>query len=86
MEFLHTRKYLGPGQSVEVDCDTQCNVMLTDDHNFTRFKSRSTHTYFGGHRKFFPTVLTPPHAGWWNITIDLDGRAATIRHSITIRG
>jgi Domain of unknown function (DUF1883) len=48
MSFIHAREYLSAGQSVSVDCDTQCNVMLTDDSNFQSYRSGGRFTYFGG--------------------------------------
>lgn len=86
MNFVHAREYLNCGQSVRVDCDTQCNVMLTDDYNFENYRSGRQFTYFGGHRTHFPITLTPPHAGHWNVTIDLAGRSANIKYSITVAG
>lgn len=86
MEFLHSREYLRSGQSVRVDCDTQCNVMLLDDHNFDRYRSGRDFNYYNGFYERFPAVITPPHAGYWNIVLDLGGASATIRHSIQIIG
>jgi hypothetical protein len=84
MEFIHAREYLASNQHVRVDCDTECNVMLTDDNNFSRFKRGESYTYYGGFFKKFPAILKPPHAGSWNITLDLGGATASIRYSITV--
>jgi hypothetical protein len=86
MNFIHTRERLEEGQSVRVDCDTQCNVMLTDDTNFSIFRRGGGCTYYGGHFTMFPAVITPPYAGYWNVTIDLGGAQANIRYSINIVG
>lgn len=86
MDFIHAREYLDEGQSVRVDCDHQCNVMLTDDANFSIYRRGGSFHYFGGFYKYFPVVLTPPHAGYWNVTIDLGGGQANIRYSITVVG
>jgi len=86
MEFLHSRLYLASGQCVEVDCDTRCNVLLTDDYNFQRYQAGEDFTYFGGWREYFPTQICPPHAGHWNVTIDLDDGEADIRYSIDVVG
>lgn len=84
MDFIHAREYLDGNQSVLVDCDTQCNVMLTDDANFSHFKRGNRFHCFGGSFDRFPALLSPPHAGHWNITIDLGGATANIRYSIRI--
>ncbi len=86
LSFIHAREYLNSNQSVQVDCDTQCNVMLTDDANFSRYRTGGRVTYYGGFYEWFPAVIKPPHAGYWNITIDLGGAAANIRYSINVVG
>ena len=84
MDFIHTREYLDGTQCVRVACDTQCNVMLTDDINFNNYKQGRSHRYYGGFFKEFPAVLVPPYPGYWNVTLDLGGASASIRHSITV--
>lgn len=84
MQFIHSREFLNGNQCVRVDCDTQCNVMLTDDTNFSSYKSGRTYRYTGGFFTEFPAVLVPPYAGHWNISIDLGGKSANIRYSITV--
>ena len=86
MQFIHAREYLESDQAVQVDCDTQSNVMLTTDSNFERYKSgRGGFEYFGGFYKQFPAVIKPPHSGYWNITIDVgEGYRANIRYSINV--
>jgi len=86
MEFIHAREYLQGGQSVRVDCDTQCNVMLTDDSNFNSYRTGQRFTCYGGHAQRFPVILTAPHSGHWNVTIDLAGASANIRYSINVIG
>ena len=84
MQFEHARKYLSEGDIVEVQCTHQCNVRLTDDSNFSKFKSRAAHRYFGGFYKMLPAQIVVPHTGNWNITIDLGGGIARYRYSINI--
>ena len=84
MQFIHAREYLDDGQAIEVDCDTQCNVLLTTDSDFSSYQRRGSYNYFGGFRTRFPTVIRPPHGGHWNVTIDLAGGSANIRYSIRV--
>jgi len=84
MQFIHAREYLEQGDAVRVDCDTQCNVRLTDDFNFSSFRSGAAHRYYGGFYRRLPAVIAPPHSGYWNITIDLGGGSASIRYSIKV--
>lgn len=85
MQFLHKREHLHQGTVVVVDCSHQCNVLLTDDNNFTSYKNRRrfTHVGGGGFFKQLPARLTVPSDGYWNVTIDLAGGAANITHSIS---
>ena len=84
MQFLHHREYMHAGDVVVVDCDHQCNVCLTDDLNFSAFRSGGRHTYYGGFYKRLPARMTVPHDGYWNVTLDLGGGSAHIRHSIRV--
>lgn len=86
MNFIHAREYVEAGQAVRVDCDTQCNVMLTDDHNFGLYRRGQRFTYHGGHFRMFPAVITAPRSGYWNVTIDLAGGRANIRYNISVVG
>ena len=83
-DFIHSRKYLDGGNIVEVDCDTQCNVMLLTDSEFSKYKSRRSFHYYGGHYKYFPASISAPHSGDWNIVIDLGGGRANIKYSIRV--
>jgi hypothetical protein len=84
MNFLHTREYLEQGDIVVVECSHQCNVRLTTDTNFSKFKRGGAHEYFGGFYKMLPARIAAPSTGHWNITIDLGGGSGNIRHSINI--
>lgn len=83
MDFIHAREYLEAGQGIRVDCDTQCNVLLTDDSNFSSYRRGERFTYYGGHFRMFPAIVRPPHAGHWNVAIDLGGGRANIRYRIS---
>jgi len=84
MQFLHKREYLNAGDTVVVNCDHQCNVMLMEDHDFQAFRSGRAHNYRGGFFQRLPVHLAVPHSGWWNVTLDLGGRSARIRHSFGV--
>ncbi len=84
MSFLHKREYLNAGDVVVVNCSHQCNVMLTDDDNFRRYKSGQQFHYRGGFYQRLPARIGVPQTGYWNITLDLAGGSANIRHSISV--
>jgi hypothetical protein len=83
MDFIHSREHLDEGDIVQLDCDTQCNFMLTDDSNFARYKRHGNFDYYGGKFEYFPARIVVPHTGYWNITIDLGGGRANIRYNLS---
>lgn len=84
MNFLHSREHLNQGDSAEVNCSHQCNVMLLTDSNFQKYKSGRQFSYHGGHYKMFPVRIVAPNTGNWNIVLDFGGGSARITHSIRI--
>jgi hypothetical protein len=84
MDFMHSREYLNRGDVVVVDCSHRCNVMLTDDGNFQRYRQGAAFEYFGGHFDRLPARLRAPSSGFWNITLDLGGGSANIRYSMNV--
>ncbi len=84
MSFIHSQEHLNGGDRVRLDCDTQCNFMLTTDSNFSSYQAGERFQYFGGHFKRFPAFITAPHSDNWNITIDLAGGQANIRYNLSV--
>lgn len=84
MKFIHSREYLNRGDVVKLDCDTQCNFMITDDSNYSSFQRGGRATYYGGHYQYFPAEIVVPQSGYWNITIDLGGGSAHIRYNLSV--
>lgn len=83
-EHLHQRLSLNGGDTVRVQCDTQCNIMLMSDSDYSAYKRGSSFHYAGGHFKRFPALLPAPHAGTWNLVMDLGGGSASIRYSVQV--
>lgn len=84
MRFIHSQEHLNGGDTVRLDCDTQCNFMLTTDANFSSYRRGGSFQYLGGHFKRFPAFITAPHSDNWNITIDLAGGSANIRYNLSV--
>lgn len=84
MKFIHWREHLNEGDIVEVDCSHRCNVRLTTDSEFSKFKRNDRHRYYGGHFDRLPARIPAPSTGWWNITLDLGGGDANIRYGMRI--
>ncbi|MCX6843545.1 MAG: DUF1883 domain-containing protein, partial [candidate division WOR-3 bacterium] len=53
-DHLHKRLFLKDGDLVEVDSDTQANVTLMDDYEYSNYKAGRSHRYYGGFFTHFP--------------------------------
>ena len=84
MTHLHQRTHLNSGDTLVVDCSHQCNVHVMSDMEYRKYKSGGSFRSLGGGAKRFPVRITVPTSGHWNVTLDLGGRAATIKHSIQV--
>lgn len=83
-DHRHKRLFLKDGDVVEVESDTKANVLLMDDSDYSNYKARRSHQYYGGFFTRFPARLNPPHSGYWNVVLDLGRRRATVRHSMRV--
>jgi len=84
MHFLHKREYLNAGDVVVVNCSHRCNIRLMSDSDFASYRRGGAHRYYGGHYDRLPARIAAPQDGYWNITLDLGGGSASIRHSIEV--
>ncbi len=82
MKHIHARDWLNEGNTVRVDCDHQCNVLVMDDRNYALYQRGRSFRYFGGFFKSLPAALRIPSSGHWNTVIDLGGGRANIRYEI----
>ena len=83
MNFIHSQEYFNGGDIVRLDCDTQCNFMITTDSDFSSYCHRGAFRYYGGYFEYFPAHITVPHSGYWNITVDLGPGSASIRYNLS---
>ena len=84
MQFVHWREHLNAGDVVVVNCSHRCNVRLMSDGDFESYRRGGAHQYHGGHYERLPARIAAPTSGYWNITLDLGGGSASIRHSLNI--
>lgn len=84
MKFLHYDFHLNSNDVVEVTLDKQANVQLVDDINFSSYKRGQRFRYYGGLAKQSPVRISPPHAGHWNLVIDLGGYAGSVNASVKV--
>lgn len=84
MNFLHTTEYLQSGDGFKVTLNSQANVLLLDDANFSCYKSGSRYKYCGGLAKQSPVVLRVPHGGRWHLVVDLGGYAGSVKAGVSV--
>lgn len=86
MIHLHKRLHLNQGDVVVVNCSHQSNILLMTDANYNKYKTGQgfQHHAGGGFFKQLPARFITPFSGYWNVTIDLGGGSASIRHSISV--
>lgn len=84
MNFLHTEEYLNHGDGFEVSLDSQANVLLLDDSNFSNYRAGSSYRYSGGLAKQSPVVLRVPHSGRWHLVVDLGGYRGNVRAGVSV--
>ena len=83
MRYLHSESYLDNGDLAVVTLDSQANVMLMDDINFSAYRSGCSFRYHGGFAQGSPVRIPAPHAGHWNVVVDLGGYAGGIRAGVS---
>lgn len=76
--FIHYEVTAGPDNVIEVEVDKRANVLLMDPSNFSSYRQRRSHRYFGGQALRSPVRLTPPHTGSWHVVIDLGGASGRL--------
>lgn len=83
-EHYHVRLYLKPGQVVINELDRSARVMLMSDGNYANYRNNRRCTIHGGWAKVSPAPIKPPRSGYWNLVLDLEGRAGNFKHSYWI--
>jgi hypothetical protein len=86
MQFLHWNDYVGPTQVIQVTLDSQANVLLLDDLNFSAYQRGSSFDYRGGLAKRSPINLIPPHRARWHVVVDLGGYGRSVRAGVRVLG
>lgn len=83
MKFIHAESQLDAGEVAVIELDSQANVMLMDDPNFSSYKSGRSFRYHGGLAKRSPVRLAAPHAGHWNVVVDMGGYSGSVRAGVS---
>jgi Domain of unknown function (DUF1883) len=84
-DFLHRDLgHLSQGSVIEVVIDKQANVVLLDDSNFRAYQSGGRFDGYGGWYERSPIRIAVPHAGRWNVAIDLGNTEGQIRAAVNV--
>lgn len=83
MNYLHYQSFLDRGDVAVVTLDGQANVLLMDDINYSAYRSGRSYHYLGGLAKRSPVRLAAPHAGHWNVVVNLGGYAGSVRAGVS---
>jgi hypothetical protein len=83
-DFLRWDLHLDAGDVVALDSDTQGNVMLLSDLDFSSYRSGRAYRYFGGFFRHFPAHITAPSSGHWYVVFDLGGRRAAVHTALRV--
>lgn len=85
MDFIHhDLENLHQGKIVEVSLDTQANVRLIDNGNFSSYRNGRRHRFYGGQAAKSPVRLEVPLSGHWYVAIDLDGHSGRVRSNVLV--
>jgi hypothetical protein len=85
MNFLHRDlDHLPQGSVVEVALDKQANVVLLDDSNVRAYQYGERWNGYGGWYVKSPVRIAVPHAGLWNVAIDLGDTEGQLRASVNV--
>jgi hypothetical protein len=86
MNFTHyDLGELAGGDIIEVTLEgTEANVRLMDSLNFSAYRVRRQHQYFGGHATQSPMRIQVPSSGHWHIAIDLGGYGGSVRSAVRV--
>jgi beta-glucanase (GH16 family) len=69
MNYLHKDAYLESDDLVEVTLDSQANVMLLDDVNYSAYRSGRSFRYYGGLAEVSPHHIRD--IGMWSLTLEV---------------
>lgn len=83
MRFLHYESWLERGDVAEVTLDSQANVKLMDESDFSSYRAGRSHHYHGGLVERSPFRLVAPHTGKWHLTIDLGGYSGNVKAGVS---
>jgi len=87
-DFLHRDVgHLPQGSAVEIVLDKQANVLLMNDAKFRAYQNGEDFSgpgCYGGWYVQSPVRIVVPHAGRWNVAVDLGDMEGRLHASINV--
>jgi Domain of unknown function (DUF1883)/TIR domain len=81
--FLHyDLGHCDRGDVIEITLTGGANVRLVDSTNFSRYRQRKQHRYYGGLVKRSPHREVVPSSGRWHVVVDMRGLRGSTRASV----
>jgi hypothetical protein len=73
------------GEIVEITLSgNSANVRLMDSSNFSSYRNGGRHQFIGGRATRSPVRLQVPRAGYWHVTVDLQGMGGKVNSSARV--
>jgi hypothetical protein len=84
IDHLHYEFRVSLKNIVEVNMDSEANVLLMDDANYSKYCKGHRFSYFGGFVTGTPYQIRPPKSGRWHVVIDRGGHPGQVRAAVRI--
>ena len=84
IEHLHYEFKANSNNIIEVNLDSEANVMLMDDANYSKYCGGRRFSYIGGFVTGTPYRIRPPRLGKWHVVIDRGGLRGQVRAAVRI--
>ena len=62
----------------------RANVILLDEHNYSRYRAGLDFNYLGGYADLSPVVLQIPFSARWHLIVDAAGDPGTVRAAVRL--
>ena len=84
IEHLHYEFRVNSNNVIEVNLDSEANVMLMDDTNYSKYCEDRRFSYIGGFVTGTPYRIRPPRFGRWHVVIDRGRHLGQVRAAVRI--
>ena len=82
---LHKVMELQNYHYVEIYCDSEALIFITDDDNYNNYILDEDYDYYGDEVRTSPFFIAPPHAGRWHLVVEQLNPKTTLNIRIQIK-